>query len=81
MSEEEKKLYSVKFSGIVRFVGGSFEKFENVDVIRQSDNSIVLLKEKIPDLDPESIFTAATVDGRVLRTNPSRVHRHNNKRS
>lgn len=51
MSEEEKKLYSVKFSGIVRFVGGSFEKFENVDVIRQSDNSIVLLKEKIPDLD------------------------------
>lgn len=52
MTEEPKqKLYSVKISGTVNFVGGSSEKFENIDVIRETESSMVLLKEKMPDID------------------------------
>ena len=51
MTEEKPKLYSVKLSGVIKFIDDDIDMFEDVDVIRESESSLVLLKEKMPELD------------------------------
>ena len=51
MSEEKEKEYRIKLDGTVYFVGGSYEHFNDVDVIRQTENSVILLKDKLAGFD------------------------------
>jgi hypothetical protein len=51
MSEENKKNYRVKLTGVVSFINGDFEKFEDVDVLREGEGCIIILKDKMDGID------------------------------
>ena len=52
MSEERPEImYSVKLDAIITYLDGSYEQIKNIDVVRQADNSLILLKDKMSDVD------------------------------
>lgn len=52
MSEQRPEvIYQVKLDAIITYLDGSFEQIKDIDVVRQEPNSLILLKDKMSDVD------------------------------